>query len=71
MKEHNYNHLINIFSICFENEYRTRLIKGDDEPIYLPADEKIPYHRIIFARGFYASALYEISHWCIAGEARR
>lgn len=71
MKEHNYNHLINIFSICFEKEYRTRLIKGDDEPIYLPADDKIPYHRIIFARGFYASALHEISHWCIAGETRR
>ncbi|CAA2930503.1 Elongation factor P hydroxylase [Arsenophonus endosymbiont of Bemisia tabaci Q2] len=62
MKEHNYNHLINIFSICFEKEYRTRLIKGDDEPIYLPAEDKIPYHQIIFARGFYASALHEISH---------
>ncbi|HGJ5854708.1 elongation factor P hydroxylase [Arsenophonus nasoniae] len=71
MKEHNYNHLINIFSVCFEKEYCTRLIKGDDEPIYLPADEKIPYHRIIFARGFYASALHEIAHWCIAGETRR
>lgn len=55
MKEHNYSHLINIFSIGFEKEYCTRLIKEDDEPIYLPADDKIPYHRIIFARGFYAN----------------
>ena len=25
----------------------------------------------MFAHGFYASGLHEISHWCIAGEARR
>lgn len=71
MKEHDYNHFINIFSECFEEEYRTRLIKGDDKPLYLLADDKMPYHRIIFARGYYASALHEISHWCIAGETRR
>jgi elongation factor P hydroxylase len=29
------------------------------------------YHRIIFARGFYASALHEIAHWCVAGPERR
>ena len=42
-------------------------------PIYLPADAAHPRHRIIFARGFYASALHEpeIAHWCIAGEQRR
>ncbi|MDI8993212.1 elongation factor P hydroxylase, partial [Salmonella enterica subsp. enterica serovar Anatum] len=39
--------------------------------IYLPADAQVPYHRIVFAHGFYASALHEISHWCIAGKARR
>src|SRR5690606_32950488 len=44
---------------------------GDDEPIYLPADEQVPYHRIVFAHGFYASGMHEISHWCIAGAARR
>ncbi|PPS58814.1 hypothetical protein CRX72_23640 [Pantoea sp. BRM17] len=47
------------------------LIKGDDEPIYLPADAESPWHRVVFAHGFYASALHEISHWCIAGDARR
>mgnify|MGYP005995549953 FL=1 len=26
---------------------------------------------MIFAHGFYASALHEISHWCIAGVERR
>ena len=44
---------------------------GEDEPIYLPADQQCAHHRIIFAHGFFASALHEISHWCIAGPERR
>ncbi|MCW2477786.1 elongation factor P hydroxylase [Candidatus Symbiopectobacterium sp. NZEC135] len=68
---HDYRDLITLFAQCFEQDYNTRLVKGDDEPIYLPADEQFPYHRIVFAHGFYASAFHEISHWCIAGEARR
>ena len=31
----------------------------------------MPYHRVIFAHGFYESALHEIAHWCIAGAERR
>ncbi|MGV3346963.1 elongation factor P hydroxylase [Enterobacteriaceae bacterium LUAb1] len=68
---HHYQQLIDIFERCFVNDFQTRLIKGDDEPIYLPADDLFPWHRIVFAHGFYASALHEIAHWCIAGEARR
>lgn len=68
---HHYEQLIEIFNGCFADEFNTRLIKGDDEPIYLPADAELPYHRIVFAHGYYASALHEISHWCIAGKARR
>lgn len=68
---HHYRQLIDIFNQCFSSQYNTRLVKGDNEPIYLPADSQVPYHQIIFAHGFYASALHEISHWCIAGEARR
>ena len=45
--------------------------KGDDEPIYLPADENRSYHAIFFAHGFFSSALHEVSHWLIAGEDRR
>ena len=26
-------------------EFNTRLIKGDDEPIYLPADAEVPYNK--------------------------
>lgn len=68
---HHYSQLIEIFDRCFFQDFQTRLIKGDDEPIYLPADEQADYHRVVFAHGYYASALHEISHWCIAGSERR
>ena len=68
---HQYQDLITLFNDCFEKEYNTRLVKGEDEPIYLPADESRPYHAIFFARGFFSSALHECSHWLIAGEKRR
>lgn len=69
--EHQLEDIISIFNQCFEQEYNTKLIKGGDEPIYLPANEEYPYNAIYFARGFYSSALHEISHWLVAGEARR
>ncbi|MGR5220178.1 elongation factor P hydroxylase [Vibrio parahaemolyticus] len=68
---HQYQDLIAIFNQTFFDEYQTKLELGGDEPIYLPADEQVDYHRIIFARGFYASALHEIAHWCVAGPERR
>lgn len=60
-----------LFDGLFQQRFNTRLVRGGDEPLYRPADAGCPYHRVIFARGFYASALHEISHWCIAGERRR
>jgi len=81
-----YQDLIQLFNDTFFDEFNTRLIKGGDEPLYLPANslqqsnslemieaanESYTYHQIIFARGYYASAFHEISHWCQAGEARR
>lgn len=63
--------LIKLFNDLFGQSLNTVLVLGDDEPIYLPADAENPQNRIIFAHGFFASALHEISHWCIAGEARR
>ncbi|HEX6927806.1 MAG TPA: elongation factor P hydroxylase [Gammaproteobacteria bacterium] len=41
------------------------------EPVYLPADAACPFNRIVFAHGFFASALHEIAHWCLAGAKRR
>jgi len=79
---HHYQDLIQLFYNTFFKEFNTRLIKGGDEPLYLPANslpescfpeaaEPCTYHQIIFARGYYASAFHEISHWCQAGEERR
>ena len=68
---HAYQDLIKIFNDTFVADYNTKLELGGEEPIYLPADDATPYHRIIFARGFYASALHEIAHWCVAGPQRR
>lgn len=66
-----YQDLIALFNDCFATRFNTRLIKGDDEPIYLPASDVRNYHAIYFAHGYYSSALHEISHWLIAGKERR
>lgn len=68
---HHYQDLIVLFAHRFADAYRTRLVKGEDEPLYQPADGPSAWHQIIFAHGYYASALHEIAHWCIAGQARR
>lgn len=68
---HQYEDLIRLFNQIFYADYHTQLVLGGDEPIYLPADDVTPYHRIIFAHGFYSSALHEISHWLVAGPKRR
>lgn len=68
---HRLEDVIALFDGLFQQRFNTRLELGGDEPLYRPADADNPWHRVIFARGFYASALHEISHWCIAGERRR
>lgn len=68
---HHYQDLIDIFESTFFVDYRTRLVKGDAEPVYLPANKSFDYHRIVFANGFYASGLHEIAHWLVAGKQRR
>lgn len=69
--EHRLEDIIALFDGLFVDTFNTRLVRGGDEPLYLPADADCAWHRVIFARGFYTSALHEISHWCIAGERRR
>lgn len=68
---HHYQDLITLFNSCFLEHYNTELVKGDDEPLYFPADESRPHHTLYFAHGFFASALHETAHWLIAGENRR
>ncbi len=68
---HHYQDLIVLFNDCFEADYNTRLVKGGEEPIYLPADAQRSYHALYFAHGFFSSALHECSHWLVAGKERR
>lgn len=61
--------LISLFNTLFVQQ-NVQLVRGDCEPEYFPADATSPA-RIEFAHGFFASALHEISHWCVAGHKRR
>lgn len=67
-----FSDLITLFNRLFRESYQTELVKGEDEPLYQPAinNDGSP-HQIIFAHGYFSSALHEISHWCIAGKERR
>jgi hypothetical protein len=48
----------------------TRLVGGFSEPFYkAPAGKSLA--EVQFTRDYERSALHELAHWCIAGEARR
>lgn len=63
--------LIDCFEQTFFADYQTRLVAGQDEPVYLPMTKEVPFHQIVFAHGYFASALHEVAHWCLAGPQRR
>jgi len=63
--------LATLFNALFRSSLKTELVPGGDEPEYLPVGVAGPCAQVIFAHGYFASALHEISHWCIAGEQRR
>ena len=63
--------LIVLFSQLFQESEKTLLLRSEGEPIYLPNNDEEGCHHILFAHGFFASALHELSHWCIAGKKRR
>ncbi|WP_281645248.1 elongation factor P hydroxylase [Parendozoicomonas sp. Alg238-R29] len=67
---YNHNDLITLFNQCFYRDYHTTLSAHAEEPLYTPATPDQPA-RIHFTRDYFASALHEIAHWCIAGEYRR
>ena len=68
---HHPDDLIRIFNSCFQSTHQTILAYGDDEPLYMPADEHREHHTIYFAHRFFSSALHECAHWLIAGKERR
>lgn len=63
--------LVALFNQVFFETYNTVLIKGGNEPIYLPASKDQSAAQIVFAHGYVSSALHEIAHWCVAGAERR
>lgn len=62
---------IRLFSRHFEHQYRTRLVSGGQEPMYITARSPSDFHQIVFTRDYLSSALHEVAHWCVAGEERR
>lgn len=65
------NDLIAIFNSSFLKTENTQLVKGEGEPVYLPSNENAKFSQVVFAHGFFSSALHEVAHWCVAGALRR
>lgn len=63
--------LQNVFDRCFSVPENTLLCGGAAEPFYAPAAGPGEPHRLYYREDFFASALHEVAHWCIAGPARR
>jgi elongation factor P hydroxylase len=67
----NCQQLVTIFDRCFARTERTCLVGGAAEPLYRPAPTEQALHRIEFSHDYFASALHEVAHWCVAGPERR
>jgi len=63
--------IVESFHQTFQLDYQIDLVRGGDEPLYLPRSADYARDRIFYAKGFWSSALHEIAHWCVAGPARR
>lgn len=68
---HDCSRLVQVFDRLFLNSHNVRLVKGGQEPIYLPVTKQRASAEIVFTRDYFASALHEIAHWCVAGAERR
>lgn len=67
---HNAKDLESIFAGQFSSTYQTILSGGADEPLYSPANDADSKSIIYYREDYFASALHEVAHWCIAGEQR-
>lgn len=63
--------LESVFASCFATRFNTRLHGGADEPLYQPTRHQGEVNTIYYRADYFASALHEVAHWCIAGAARR
>ena len=52
-----------LFDALFLESENTRLVKGGEEPVYLPADAGCAEHRVVFRLDYVPSALHEIAHF--------
>ncbi|AOE49547.1 elongation factor P hydroxylase [Kangiella sediminilitoris] len=52
-------------------DYGTVLEPGADEPFYQASRQAGECSVIFSTQDYFSSALHELAHWCIAGEARR
>jgi len=59
-----------IFADCFAQSHHTRLVGGAGEPLYRPGRDG-GGHTLYYRADYFASALHEVAHWCIAGRERR
>ncbi|WP_345425323.1 elongation factor P hydroxylase [Halioxenophilus aromaticivorans] len=59
-----------LFNRCFAASQLTQLVGGCIEPLYRPAADG-GLHTIFYSHDYFASALHEIAHWCVAGRLRR
>ena len=64
------NTIQTLFNHIFETSFNTQLEGGADEPLYQPATDSAPA-KILFRDDYVSSAMHEVSHWVIAGKARR
>ena len=60
-----------VFADCFYPRFGTRLVGGASEPLYTPPTQESPEAVIYYRDDYFASALHEVAHWCIAGQERR
>jgi elongation factor P hydroxylase len=60
-----------VFNSCFHARYHTRLFGGAAEPVYQPGGFASKCNALYYREDYFASALHEVSHWCIAGVQRR
>ena len=60
-----------VFGECFGATFNTRLVGGAEEPLYRPAADADGENLLFYRADYFASALHETAHWCIAGAARR
>ena len=62
-----------VFNACFAlpQQTATRMLRGGDEPLYVPAHGLQREAHVVYARDLAQSCLHEAAHWLYAGRQRR